>query len=87
MLKGGRSQIPGGNSYPSLRRIHDTAIAHVVEQLNGRRDPDALARQDEAEAQLEEVVEVSFPVGEVGTYGPVHARAEWKVRERKRRGP
>jgi len=34
----------------------------------------------------EAVVEVSFPVGEVGTYGPVRARAQHVVREKRRRG-
>lgn len=84
--RGGRSEIPGGNSYPALRKIHAAGIARIVEQLTGRRDPDALARQEEAQAMVEQVVEVSFPVGEEGTHGPVHARARWTFKPKRRRG-
>lgn len=84
---GGRSAIPGGNSYPSLRRIYDGALALLARRLNGGRDHAAppQLRQDER-PRYEEVVEVTFPVGEEGTHGPVHARARHVVRERRRRG-
>lgn len=85
--KGGRSPIPGGNAYPSLRKIHDTAIALLAEKLNGYRDPDTLAREEEAEQQLVAEVEVTFPVDERGTYGPVHARARHVIVPKRRRQP
>lgn len=81
---GGRSAIPGGNSYKSLRQIHDRAIDHLVLRLNGGRVVEAVAAE-RAEGAVEEVVIVTYPVGETGTYGPVHARAQWVVRERRRR--
>ncbi len=84
--RGGRSAIPGGNSYPSLTAIYRRAIDVILEDLNGRRDPDAQLREEEAQVQMEAVVEVSYPVGEVGTYGPVRARAQHVVREKRRRG-
>lgn len=84
---GGRSAIPGGNSYPSLRRIYDGALALLARRLNGGRDHEAPARlrQDEG-PRYEEVVEVTFPAGEEGSYGPVHARARWVYRPSRKRG-
>lgn len=82
---GGRSAIPGGNSYPSLRRIHDMALAHVAAQLNGTRAPEIFPGEYDQGPRLEEQVVVEFPVDERGTYGPVHARARWTIAPKKGR--
>lgn len=88
---GGRSPIPGGNSYPSLVKIHRQGIELIVSKLAGTRDRDPLAEalqrfEDRREPELVEDVEVTYPVGEEGTYGPVHARARHVLVPRRRRG-
>lgn len=75
--RGGRSPIPGGNSYPSLTKIHRESLALLAARLNGISGTAPAAGEAEPSRgpQLEEQVVVEFPVGEEGTYGPVHARA------------
>lgn len=82
---GGRSKIPGGNSYPSLVAIHRAGLGLLAARLNGGRDHLAGVETVEQRGarRLVADVEVSYPVGEEGTYGPVRARARHVVRPAK----
>lgn len=86
---GGRSPIPGGNSYPSLVRIRRAALALLADRLNGGRGEVAEADDaaDDRRPQLVQDVVVTYPVGLEGTYGPVRARAAWGFTEKRRRQP
>ncbi len=84
--KAARVPIPGGNSFPSLRKIHRGAIGLVVTRLGGdpTRAPAPVRPQD---ADVWDVgVILSRPGAEIGespnTGGKIHARASWGVRRR-----
>lgn len=88
MKKGGKSAIPGGNSFPSLRKMHREALDLLMAHLGAGAAPPSPEEERDIEEKRFWNVDVTVPGLELrnirGKVYAVRAKARWGMTSRRR---
>lgn len=86
--RGGKSPIPGGNSYPTLRRAYDGGLQLLLQRLNGTPTGEPVvadARQWEYAVALDYTEESTVSMQDrKAVVRTRHARASWTLRQKRK---